>query len=190
MTNKQIKKLIIKFAKVVQKTNEEFAKKKADQILDICMTAVDHFYAGYPPKYYDRIGSLHDIYKVSTIHKNNKSFISLMLSSNKMGEHRADNDYIYDISFYYGYHGGATKGEGHPNPKNINDIQKPEKYTDFNKYVIAPYWRTNKRFTSWGRRAKSSSSPYWAIRNHIDNLDSRDILYDLFKKNAKKYLTK
>ena len=56
-TRSQIYKNITKLQKVVQETNEKYAEKLADEVLMICIKAVDRFYNDYPdPEYYDRLG--------------------------------------------------------------------------------------------------------------------------------------
>lgn len=181
----QIDRVIRKLERTIHETNKQWKEIKRDEVLNICMTAIDHFYS-WDPDYYDRLGSLHDLYKVSI----KQDYISLMFDSDNMAKHRVDNEYIYDIVFYYGFHGGAVSGEGHPNPKNFDDITKPNEFTNFNQFSIAPYWRTGVGFTRWGKRARKSNSPYWEIRNCIDELNksAKDRLNDIFRENARKYL--
>jgi hypothetical protein len=106
-------------------------------------SCIDKFYKSYNPEYYDRTYSLYKGYKI----KRSKLGISWEWDAKYLpdGWHRADKEYIFDLTFMKGYHGGATKiapekvdkwGE-HPSPGN-------------------PYYRTGKFFNEWGSLASTT----------------------------------
>lgn len=75
---------------------------------------VDMFYKAYSPNKYVRTESLYYGYKI----KRGKLSLSWEWDAKYLpnGWHRVDNDYLFDLTFMRGYHGGADKGEGHPQP--------------------------------------------------------------------------
>lgn len=102
------------------------------------------FYDDYPdPEYYDRRGSLYDLYSSEI----GDDYITAWFDETKM--YSAYNDYtmkedgLFDKVFVQGYHGGAERGPSHPHPGT-------------------PYWRApHPYYYYWSRPAeKMSPSPY------------------------------
>ncbi len=112
---------------------------KAKEIIDM---AVNEFYGAYGPIYYDRNGELGSFAYPQVIGGGQE--FSFQLGA-EFGDdyHRIGNQYIYNVVFRQGYHGGAKHNGGY-------------------------YWRTPiPYFTYWGRRAVKTTSPrdlivmYW-----------------------------
>ena len=118
------------------------------------------FYNEYRPQYYDRLGTLYDVFKLN----HSKNYINLSFDSGELSGHRVSNEYIYNTVFLQGYHGGAWRG------------------------IDKPYYRTNIGFTDWGDPAKRSHpSPFNDIRRRIERMKTKDLLMETFSKVAKKY---
>lgn len=150
-------KFLIRKKKEFNKYQEKHEKFKADMISDldyICRTIVDDFYSDYMPKgsdpiYYVRKYSLYDAYKITI----NDEAWDVDEGPEYMNKeiHGEFTEYIYDIAFVRGYHGGATSGDGHP----ASGI---------------PYWRTPfPTFDSWGRPAAISKSPYMRMEKECQD---------------------
>ena len=155
----QIEKQIKKLMAVVKETNEIYADKLSDKVLMVCISAIDRFYDEYTPKYYDRLGTLYNVYEVNQ----SKNYITVLFDSSALSGHRVSNDYIYNTVFLQGYHGGAWVG------------------------IDRPYYRTNVCFTDWGDPAKRSHSPFQDIKRKVERLKTKDLLLDTFSKVARKY---
>lgn len=144
----------IKAKSKIEKMNMIYPKLYYNELNEIGKHVISKWYATYEPIYYHRQMSLKHAYDVK-LHGTDYSvvFDSSLISS---FQHHQDNDYIYQIAFIEGYHGGDTfggesKGSPHPHPG-------------------IPYWRTPfPYFTSWGRPAKRSWSPYYEMVNQMNN---------------------
>lgn len=146
--------------------NENFAKKIGENatsivsqhINKIFFSCVEEFYNSYAPKEYGRTGSLYQTWRVETRNKYCVRYISD--SSLMMGAHRVNNEYIYDLMFSEGWHGGANAGRSHPNP-GTPYYRKPSRKT-----VIASGGRPYMR---WGRIAeRSDESPKDKISKNLE----------------------
>ena len=76
------------------------AVMKAEMIL---RTAVDSYYESYSPHLYNRTESLYSVMDV----KYTSDGFKLVFGESLRGNHRVGNDYIYDVMFKKGFHGGA-----------------------------------------------------------------------------------
>lgn len=131
----------------------------AKDISFIFKRSVDDFYASYTPKYYKhRTGSLYKIYNIEPT--DDGIFISADID--EMGEtHRVDDEYIFDIVYMQGYHGGANDGDDHPEPGT-------------------PYWRTPpprkgiKPYTKWGRPAVQSKSIDEMVEERLEEYKTKE----------------
>lgn len=150
-------------------TNElirKYTKIAADEIRELCRQAVSNFYSLYDPHYYRRTDSLRKAFKISF--DENEGILKVDYSPDYMPDtHRAPTDYIFDIAFVEGYHGGSSKiapeKEGkwgkHPNTGEMYWRQPPLVYG-----VRHPY-------TKWGRPAEQSVSPYLYIQEGFPILE-------------------
>lgn len=69
----------------------------------IFRTAVDSYYEGYSPRVYNRTESLYSAMEI----KFTQDGFKLVFGESLKGSHRVGNDYIYDVMFKKGVHGGA-----------------------------------------------------------------------------------
>lgn len=154
------------------KKNEEEAMQQAlehvyKDINEIFEEGISEFYDEYTPRYYHRKYALYDTYRITKT--KNSLIIQADGSYMPSGIHRASNDYIFDLVFVQGYHGGAFSDETGGDE---------------------PYWRVPpltaslppgiKPYTDWGSVAEQTESPDSKIYTKL-------IAYDL-SKIAQKYV--
>ena len=149
-----LSKYIAKKIEQAEKYVDKYEKFKLDMVSDldyICRTIVDDFYSDYMPKgsdpiYYVRKYDLYNAYKIII----DDDTWEVDEDWKYMHEHGKWNEYIYDLSFVRGYHGGAISGDGHPDPG-------------------IPYWRNPfPTFNNWGRPAAVSQSPYYRMEEEAN----------------------
>ena len=140
-------KVIDKTMNNINKLQSKYDKKFVDDLNDIGRQIITDFYSSYEPHLYRRKGSLKDVFKVtmSKDHVLTYEFSEDFLSAS----HSASNDYIYDIAFIKGWHGGASKTEYQWSPVDNQDL-----------YYRAPAPGKGVRaYTRWGRVAERTESP-------------------------------
>lgn len=152
--SKKISNILNQKMKIVEKTmvnidklQDKYDKKFVDDLNDIGRQIISDFYSSYEPHLYHRKGSLKDVFKV-TMSKDH--VLTYEFSEDFMtASHRASNDYIYDIAFVKGWHGGASKTKYQWSPAD-----------DQNLYYRAPApGKGVKAYTRWGRVAERTESP-------------------------------
>lgn len=142
--------------------HKELDKKYTKDLTRITNRAIDAFYSAYKPKYYKRKYSLRYMYKIES--KNGKVSMNFggkyTTAKHGHGGKILDNEYIFNLSFIEGWHGGA---------KDIRP-DKIERWGEHPETGI-PYWRTppmpweddngemQPPYTEWGIRAFNSKSP-------------------------------
>lgn len=116
-----------------------------EDIDEMFVYSIDKFYKGYKPLYYRRKKTLYSMYKITK----GKKRVSWDFSGDYAPEvHRVSNEYIYNIAFEQGYHGGA----------NSIDSSKEEQWGK-HPSPGTPYWRTpipkpgNTPWIKWSRPA-------------------------------------
>lgn len=135
---RKFRKLADSIETAEKKTNYEIPVKAAPEIESASRFAVEDWYMAYSPISYDRTESLLNVYDVQpSIGK-----INVHLSSDELGGHRASNDYIYNLAFIQGWHGGAFQG-------------------------FPPLWRTGFNFSEWGDPALKTTSAYLLMQQYI-----------------------
>lgn len=115
-------------------------------INEIFEQSVTEFYDAYTPRYYHRTYALYDAYRI----KATSNSIKIQADGSLMpaGIHRASNDYIFDLAFVQGYHGGAfTDALGGDEP-----LWRVPPLTVSLPPGIKPY-------TDWGSPAVQTESP-------------------------------
>lgn len=133
--------------KITQKEQKMYEEIR-DYLDYICRSAIDDFYSDYMPKgsdpiFYTRQYSLYKAYRIIVEDGHFEVDYNWEYMDDEI--HGELTEYIYNIAFIRGYHGGATSGDGHP----ASGI---------------PYWRTPfPTFDNWGRPAAISRSPYMVI---------------------------
>lgn len=165
----EIKKIIVK--------NNRLKKDVKNGLKLIADSGIDkYYYDDYDkpeePGHYRR---KYDLYNVFSIVVNDDIWKISYDYKNMKKQHRVSNEYIFNWMFIKGYHGGAYKGEGHPNPGEPW-WRYPISYTD-------PLGNTAMKFAKgsdyWYKPAiKSEKSPYEIIeRNAIEFLNKKQTEY-------------
>ena len=110
-------KLIKKKLDEIEKINDKYYKIGKSDLEYIARKTVDEFYDDYEPLMYERYGDLYNAYKLTASKQPNGMFSFEILYdwSFMHYTHRVSNEYIYENSFIYGWHGGARTGPNHPN---------------------------------------------------------------------------
>lgn len=132
--------------KMAFEINSKLAKIQYDKAKEICKEAVDSFYLDYNPNSYVRKYNLYDAYDIGI--KNGEVFIfevgdDLMINAH----YHQPIDYVYDITFKQGYHGGINlfyppfyKGQ---KPMSLSPHMEKSPYKlileKWNNYLITDY---------------------------------------------------
>lgn len=126
----------------LEKMNKVYPKRYVEELYLIGDEVITQWYSSYDPFFYDRRGSLYEMFEVKL---DGTNYIVKFNNDNLGGF----EEYIYNLTFIEGYHGGARGGENHPKDG-------------------VPYWRTPYPFFSrWGRPALRSFSPYYRMVNRM-----------------------
>lgn len=112
------------YSKTIQKVIPKMMKE-ADFIVK---SAIDAYYDAYEPKVYRRNESLYSVFKIefSPAYGFELAFDPKYM---KEGSHRVGNEYIYDVMFKKGYHGGAPHNGDYywrfPSPQSAQALGVP-----------------------------------------------------------------
>lgn len=145
---KKFRKLADSIETAEKKTNEEIPKIAAPEIESASRFAVEDWYMAFNPDYYERTESLLNVYDIQP----QIGAINVHLSSDELSGHRASNDYIYNLVFIQGWHGGAFQG-------------------------FPPLWRTGFNFSEWGKPAPKTTSAYMLMQKYIS--EKKDPIQEL-----------
>ena len=103
----KIKEALIKnVGRIYSRTIQAITPKMIREADLIVKTAIDAYYDSYSPFVYNRTESLYSIFQIELT----TSGFNLLFDENQLnGKHRegATGQYIYDVMFKKGYHGGA-----------------------------------------------------------------------------------
>lgn len=170
MRKRNKERLIASIEKAIKKNQDmkvkysELLKKELQKVGE---KVIDEWYEDYIPNAYRRQYSLYKAFKVSV--NRNKGIFNISFSHTYMknfkhftGKKTTDiNEYIFDISFMQGWHGGANKGKEHPFP-GIPFYREPFPY-----------------YTSWYYIAEKSFSPYEKMYEKMNGkIEEIDHQYD------------
>lgn len=208
MTTDEIIKILKKKKKDVEKATEKINKALEKQVRkdveqDIIKKSIQEFYDDYKPRGkkggYKRKKDLFNAYKFTRINGNKFLFETGAQFMKK--KHRASNEYIYNLSFVSGWHGGAISikdskvGQWGAHPK-------PGFWTPGDNPITEgiPWWRTPpipneelgiKRWQFWGDHSEKSDAPLSQINRLLDDYEKKldDIKQDLCDKEIFKILT-
>lgn len=196
-----------KIDKLEKSLNNALAKRyKKDIEENIIKRVIEDFYDDYTPKLYKRKYSLRKAYKFTV----NNGVYTIDYNSKYMTRiHRASNEYIYNLAFISGYHGGATSisdaklekwasrgvDNTHPSPANYYGGDTP--ISGGTPYYRTPpqsgldedgVWRP--KYYKWGYEAEQSKSPYERIEKEIYKYEEGipAIKKEIFKKEVIKWL--
>ena len=156
---KRAAKKIQKFADSIEnaknKTNEEIPQKAAPEIEKAARTAVEDWYMAYQPVSYERTESLLHVYDV----KPQTGLVNVHLSSDELGGHRVSSDYIYNLMFLQGWHGGALH-DGFP-----------------------PLKRTGPGFIYWGGPTVKTTPAYLLMQQYIGEMkgEIQELTWNTFR---------
>lgn len=136
-----------------------FMTKYGKQCKAALELSIEQFYDDYSPHVYKRQEGLLTAFRINP--DGTYDFDENLIS----GHHRVSNDYLYDLAFRRGYHGGADKNNNgwyayHPSPGT-------------------PYWRSPvPEYTKWGRPAVRTTPI-------LEMVDEKIALYDFDEKYKK-----
>lgn len=117
-----IKRIIDNAKAITNELNRRLARAAYRRIKEICLESVREYYASYHPHMYNRRKSLYNAYDIGI---RNGDTLLFELGPDLMTEwHRVSSDYIYEVMFKEGWHGGARDSNRddrkdfakHPNP--------------------------------------------------------------------------
>lgn len=156
-----IAKALMKAAKETDKT---FPKKVEKELKETYKSVIREWYDSYDPTSYRRKYRLTDMFEV----KSRTGSVKYRFHTDDV-DYGGKEDYIYSIAMMGGWHGGADRGAGHPNPGTP--------------------WYRNLRSNTWLRPAERSFSPY---ENMMEIMNIKVPLWqqqmtDEFMKNFEKY---
>lgn len=160
----------------------KIAWKKYRKAEKICKKEIDRFYNEYSPMVYRRKYDLRNVYNLDVT--KDGEFIFEFGHEFMQKQHRVSNEYIYDEMFKEGWHGGANKGPGHPDPGK-NYWRTPSVNDDEYGIKAYSYW--------WSIPAAKSSSPYNNIINKWNlymRSEGKKMELDTWASTTKKYLTR
>lgn len=110
------KRLIKNLQETVDNCKPEVTKQTLDlvdkKLHYFFETAITRFYSTYSPYYYDRRGTMNNIFFT----ERDGSLLRFWFDSDLMPYRDGSVGDLYDTVFVHGYHGGASSGDGHPNP--------------------------------------------------------------------------
>lgn len=119
-------KIIAKAGEIRRNAIMSVIPKAINKAKMIVRGAVDDYYESYSPVVYQRQESL---YSVMNVELTGDGFDLLFSAANLSGGHRVGNDYIYDVMFKKGYHGGAPHNGGYywrfPSPQTASSFGIP-----------------------------------------------------------------
>lgn len=141
----------------VNQMNKKYPQKYYNTAYEVCDTVITKWYSSYSPIIYDRVGSLYDMFKVRI------NGTKLLVDIDGEGLSGL-SEYLYNLTFVEGYHGGAKSGTSYyRSPQGTKLMAFPHPQPG------VPYWKTPiPEFYRWGRPAVRSFSPYYKIRETLD----------------------
>lgn len=149
--------------------------KMARQADLIVKTAIDSYYDSYEPRIYQRQESLYSVFQVELT---STGFDLVFDGGNMRGSHRVDNEYIYDVMFKKGYHGGAPHNGNYywrfPSPQFASEMGVPPYIT---WYPFGPAVQTE---SPWERIQAE-----WAT---YSNTDGKQLLLKAFQNEINKVI--
>ena len=142
--------------------SENYADELREHFNIIAESAIEDFYKDYTPAGYARKYDMYNAYKITVELDDFEINYDVEFDPKYMKYHGDLNDYLFNIVFEQGWHGGADKGNGHPEPgvpwyRNMALINKTgDDYESMNPNIF------------WLRRAERSLSPYEQMSKRMD----------------------
>lgn len=160
--------------RIVKEANLAAQIKIVKDIDYICRTSIDAYYEAFTPNFYKRTESLYKAYRV----KIDRNDVVIKLGGEFIPDtHRVSTDYIYNMMFKEGWHGGAPRPD----------------FDDGNLYWRSPAKKNDGMppFTFWGQIAPRTEAPFVMIEKRVNNYAERNIehiLINSFQTTLNKYL--
>lgn len=144
----------------------------------ICRTAVDHFYEDYPEPYtYKRKLSLYEMYRI--VYKNGSIGLRVGGELSNIEHEIGNNDYIFDVMFKLGQHGGAKPDRlepwmsggaddyywRYPSPGSKAEIGGIPAFSEWYKDPIHGTYKHEVGFPA----PRAKVSPYKEIKSEVSN---------------------
>ncbi len=144
----------------------------------ICRTAIDHFYEDYPEPYtYKRKLSLYEMYRI--VYKNGSIGLRVGGELSNTEHNIGDNDYIFDVMFKLGQHGGAKPDRlepwmsggaddyywRYPSPGSKAEIGGIPAFSEWYKDPIHGTYKHEVGFPA----PRAKVSPYKEIKSEVNN---------------------
>ena len=179
-------------SKIISEADEKLALMQYNKAKKICKSAVDSYYNDYDPMKHGKYRRKYSLYEAYHVGIRGKKFVFELGDELMTSRHRVSNEYIYEMMFQEGWHGGANKiAEDkidrwlpHPDPG-------------------VPYWRypgkprgNMERWERWNRfpAPRSKKSPYNTIKDewieYINSEKCEKEQIDIFVPIFKEYLLK
>lgn len=135
-------------------------KERLEELNNLMQDSVSEFYDAYTPHVYDREYRLYDVVQVRTDER--KTDFKVVYMAEFLPPYDVAEEYIYDLIFLHGYHGGATSG------KTKAGVEHPDGKT--------PYWKKPvPTFTEWGKKAKKTTSIKYIINKNERNWRNNEL---------------
>lgn len=143
----------------------KYADELRDELNSIAQSAIDDFYDDYTPNTYNRHGDIYNTYKVTVEIDEFEINYKVDFDPKYMQYHGGIKDYLFNIVFEEGWHGGAISGNGHPDPgtpwyRNLGAISQARKL-GIDSSGLSPS-------SFWLREAERSNSPYETIKSNMN----------------------
>lgn len=135
----KLKKAIIEAA---EETDKSFPKKVEKELHKTYKSVITEWYNSYPDPIYQRHYRLYDTFNTNI--RDSKIKGSFSTDAIDYGRY---TDYIFDLTIMEGWHGGADRGDGHPN--------------------MGVPWYRNLQTNTWLRPAVRTFSPYEMMINKV-----------------------
>lgn len=167
-------KVLERVGEIYARTIRSVTPKIIDKANQIVRTAIDSYYDSYDPKVYKRTESLYSVFHPEFT----RTGFDLVFDESRFKGHRADDEYIYNVMFKKGYHGGAPHNGGYywrfPSPNIAYEMGVPP-------YCV---------WYPWGP-AVQSESPWEAIQeewNEYANNEGKKVFLDTFCSEVKRVI--
>ena len=161
---KNIRKALDIFLRDLESITTKYEKMLRSELNYIADSTIDAFYEDYDPSTYNRRGDMYNTYKISVKRDKYDIEYEIDFSPEYMKFHGDLKEYLFDIVFEQGWHGGANEGEGHPEPGIpwYRDLWATKYAKGFNYDEFEPSG-------FWLRRAARSASPYEIMSKKMDD---------------------
>jgi len=158
--------------RALKRVDRDIAKYQRDEIQRVYKETIKRFYDEYTPNIYQRTGSLYNLMSVTEDTETN--IVAWDYDEKKMTPTRKNKaggrEYLMDIVFGEGWHGGADKGPGHRNPGVPYYRQPPPYYRHWDRYPAARYPGSPYQIAEEAiRKLDEPGGPFWVEFERLAN---------------------